>query len=288
VIQNGTSTLAFINKGGAVVLGQWISPLRAIVPAWNNDVATFNPGQINWSDGNSWTQSGPPALPVTILDYINPANGLTMHVVQNTTGNVTFVNGGGSVVLGTMNNATQATVAAWGNDVATFSLGKINWSDGSVWLLTAAPANKLTLTNYVVASNGRSTSLVRNSSSIGVFVNGGGSMVLGTFNGNTATVPAWNNDVATFSNGNISWSDGNSWNLVTGPLPFLVKITDTNGAISLVQLLTPTTLVGRTGAMQGVTGTRVDGKIFWSNGAVWDNFDLDALNALFEMATGYP
>jgi hypothetical protein len=37
-----------------------------------------------------------------------------------------------------------------------------------------------------------------------------------------------------------------------------------------------------------LTGTRLNGKIFWSNGQVWDNFDFNALNALFEMGTGYP
>ncbi|HEY2253027.1 MAG TPA: hypothetical protein VGH74_18270, partial [Planctomycetaceae bacterium] len=286
VIQNGTSSLVFINKSGGVALGQWISPLQAIVPAWGYDVATFNPGQINWSDGNSWTQSGPPALPVTILDYINPVNGLTMHVVQNSTGNVTFVNGGGSLVLGVMNNPTQATVAAWGNDVATFSPGRINWSDGSVWLQTAAPANRLTLTIYVVASNGRSTSLVRNSSAVGVFVNGGGSMVLGTFSGPTATVAAWNRDVATFAGGTIYWSDGSVWNQATTQA-VTIAATDVNGAISHVQVLSATTLVGLDGSLGGVTGTRSNGQIVWSTGVVWNNFDFNALNALFEMSNGY-
>jgi hypothetical protein len=33
---------------------------------------------------------------------------------------------------------------------------------------------------------------------------------------------------------------------------------------------------------------QLNDKLFWSNGAVWDNLDLDLLNALFEMGTGYP
>jgi hypothetical protein len=286
VIQNGTSSLVFVNKSGSVVLGQWISPLQAVVPAWNNDVAIVNSGTINWSDGNFWTQSEPPALPVTILDYINPANGLTMHVVQNSTGSVTFVNGGSSLALGVMNNPTQATVADWGNDAATFSPGRINWSDGTVWLQTAAPANRLTLTTYVAAANGLVANLVQNGTSTGVFVNEFGMMALGTFNGGTATVADWNGDVATFANGNIGWSDGSVWNQATTP-PVTIAATDVNGAVSHVQVLSATTLVGLDGSLGGVTGTRSNGQVVWSNGVVWNNFDFNALNALFEMSTGY-
>jgi len=30
-------------------------------------------------------------------------------------------------------SSIQSTVGAWGNDVATFNGGRINWSDGSIW-----------------------------------------------------------------------------------------------------------------------------------------------------------
>jgi hypothetical protein len=40
--------------------------------------------------------------------------------------------------------------------------------------------------------------------------------------------------------------------------------------------------------LQGLTATRVNDKLFWSNGDIWDNLDLAALNAFFEMGTGYP
>jgi hypothetical protein len=42
------------------------------------------------------------------------------------------------------------------------------------------------------------------------------------------------------------------------------------------------------GSRLGVTRTLSANSIVWSNGQVWDNFDFNALNALFEMATGYP
>ena len=59
----------------------------------------------------------------------------------------------------------------------------------------------------------------------------------------------------------------------------MITFTDTNGAVSHVQLQSRTTLVGLDGAMQGLTATRLNGKLFWSNGAVWDNFDFNAVNA---------
>jgi len=160
-------------------------------------------------------------------------------------------------------------------DAGAWALGMILWP-GSARRCSLEEAGRIT------------RAMRRKVELTGVFVNEFGSMVLGKFSGNKATVAAWGNDIATFTNGNINWSDGAVWNLITGPLPLLVKFTDTNGAISLVQLLSRTSLVGRTGAMQGVGATRLNGKIFWNNGAVWDGFDFNALNALFEIGTGYP
>jgi hypothetical protein len=72
-----------------------------------------------------------------------------------------------------------------------------------------------------------------------IFVNELGAFAVGMLTGPTqAVVPAWSNDVATFSSGQINWSDGSIW---------------TRGSAQL-----------------------------------WDGFDLAALNALFEMGTGYP
>ena len=48
--------------------------------------------------------------------------------------------------------------------------------------------------------------------------------------------------------------------------------------LALALWLTRTTLSGFDGALAGMTGTRQNGKIVWSNSAVWDNFDFNALN----------
>ncbi len=143
VIQNGTNSFVFINEFGATVLGTVTSPagsspVQVTVPAWNNDVATFGTGQITWSDGSTWTQTSSAAPQLVVSDYINLGNGQTAHAIFTTTNTVIFVNEAGVFALGTRTNATQATVPAWGNDVATFSTGQIHWSDGSLWTMGTA------------------------------------------------------------------------------------------------------------------------------------------------------
>jgi hypothetical protein len=289
LIESGTGTLVFINEWGSIVLGNWISPTRALVPAWNNDVATFSGGRINWSDGSLWTENAPQALPVTVIDYINVGNGLTAHVVQNGMPTVTFVNEHGSVVPGVMTDSSHATVAAWRNDVATFANGRINWSDGSVWIATVSQSAKLTIKKYADLADGLTAHLVQTGTPTAVFVNQLGAMVLGTFTSSTrAIVAAWNSDVATFAGANINWSDGSVWNGLTTAVSPVVTLIDSNGAVSTARLLSATTLMGLAGPLQGVSGTRQGSKIVWANGEVWDNFDFNALNALFEMGTQYP
>jgi hypothetical protein len=71
-------------------------------------------------------------------------------------------------------------------------------------------------------------------------------------------------------------------------LPITITATDANSVTSHLAVLSPTLLIGLDGPLQGVNGTRLDGKNFWSNGQVWENLDFNALNAFFEMGTGFP
>src|SRR4029077_19261169 len=135
-----------VNGHGSLALGVWNTPTQVTVAAYNNDVATFNAGRINWSDGSVWNAQSSAPLAITVLDYI--ANGNVAHVIENGTGVLGFVNEHGNIVLANVTSPTQATVAAWNNDVATFSAGKINWSDGAVWTLTNSASAHLTVFNY--------------------------------------------------------------------------------------------------------------------------------------------
>src|SRR5207302_8993250 len=130
-----------------VVLGTFTSPTRAIVPAWNNDVATFTNGKISWSDGSVWTRTTGAPPQITITDYVSAANGGRSHLVQNGSPTGVFINERGSFALGTFTSRTRAIVPVWRNDVATFSTGRINWSDGSVWNQTTAAGPQIAFTD---------------------------------------------------------------------------------------------------------------------------------------------
>jgi hypothetical protein len=58
-------------------------------------------------------------------------------------------------------------------------------------------------------------------------------------------------------------------------------IINASGQASHVNITSRTTLVAIDGASAGLTGTRVNGGIMWSNGVFWSNFDFNALNAAF-------
>ena len=121
-----------------------------------------------------------------------------------------------------------------------------------------------------------------------MFVDGNGNTSLGTILSSTlASAVLYPGDYATFGSGRVTWSDGTVWTQTAAP-PLVIAASGVNGAISHLKLLSATTLVGLDGAFSGVNGVRQNGQIVWSNGAVWDAFDFNALNALFEMATGYP
>jgi hypothetical protein len=133
VIQNGTNTLAFVNEHGSMALGVRTSPTQVTVAVWNNDVATFSPGKITWSDGSVWTLTTTASSHLTVTDYTNFSNNMTAHLIVNGTNTLVFINEWGAIALGTRSNSTQVLVPGFNNDLATFSTGRINWSDGAVW-----------------------------------------------------------------------------------------------------------------------------------------------------------
>src|SRR5579872_695945 len=147
--------------------------------------------------------------------------------------------------------------------------------------------NSITVTDYT-SPKGIPVHVVQNGTNTLVFVDGLGNTSLGAqLTATTGSADLYPGDIATFSSTKVTWQDGTIWTRVDSP-PLLITVTDSSGAVSHVQLLSSTTFVGLNGPLQGVTGTRANGKITWSNGVVWQDFDLDALTALFEMGTGFP
>ena len=77
------------------------------------------------------------------------------------------------------------------------------------------------------------------------------------------------------------------WTQTNNP-PLLITFTDANNAISHVRLLTSSTLRRPRRIAEGNSGDTPQRQNLWSNGQVWDNLDFNALNAFFQMGTGYP
>ena len=300
VFPNGTS-LTFVDSLGNTSPGNWISPTQVIATGWGNEIGTVGNGKINWSIGVVWNEdlvlngtkngSGTTTItatpsPVTVTDYINPATTKAVHLVQTGTNNLVFIDATGFMALGTLISSTQATTPHFPGQVATFSGNSIIWSGGTVWTQTAlTPA--ITVTNYLNPS-GVPVHLIQNGTSQLVFVDALGRTALGTMLSLTTVQNSlFGAEVGTLTANTINWSNGIVWTQ-TNVVPLMTTLTDTNGAVSHVRLTSPTTVLGLDGELQGLTATRVNSGLFWSNGDVWDNFDFNALNALFEMATGYP
>ena len=65
--------------------------------------------------------------------------------------------------------------------------------------------------------------------------------------------------MATFSGNTVTWQDGTVWTQ-TNVVPLMITLTDTNGAVSHIQIQSRTTLVGLDGPMKGLTATRLNGR----------------------------
>lgn len=301
IIQNGTSTFTFVDKFGNTSPGFWTSPTQVFATAWNES-ATVGNGKLVWNDGTVWTEnvllngskngSGKTTITATpsivgVSDYTTSFNNAVVHVVQTGTTNVVFVDRLGNMVLGTFISPTQVLAPGYGNLIATFSPGKITWSEGTVWTLTAPNPGSLTVTDYT-NPNGVPVHIVRNNTNNLCIVDGLGRTSLGTMlDAVTGTVFLYPGDLMHFSGNTVTWDDGFVWTQVA-TVPPMITFTDTNGTSFHVKLTSRTTLIALDGPMKNLTATRLNGKLLWSNGAVWDNWDFNDLNALFQMTTGYP
>jgi hypothetical protein len=296
--QNGAS-LTFVDSLGGTSPGFWISPTQVFATAWNES-ATTALGKLLWQDGSIWSEalsisgakngSGTTTITATpsqvyVTDYVN-GFGKAVHLVQTGTTNVIFIDSLGHMALGTFITPSQATTPYYPNDVATIGANTVVWSDGSVWTRTAATA-AVTVTDYT-NSNGIAVHLILNGTNQVAFVDGLGRTSLGSLlSPTTAQADLYPGDVATISANSVSWQDGSFWTKTNTP-PLTVTLFDTNGAITHVSFVNRTTLVGLDGPIKGLTATRLNGKLFWSNGVVWNDFDFNAMNALFQMGVGYP
>jgi hypothetical protein len=189
---------------------------------------------------------------------------------------------------GTFINSTQFSTPYFPGQIATISgLGDtISWSGGTVWTQTAR-TSAITETDYT-NQFGVPVHLIQNGTSQLAFVDALGRTALGTINGNTVQNPIFAAGVTgTLSANSIVWSNQYIWTQ-TNNVPLLITLSDGQGDMTHVRLTSASTLIGLDLSWSGLTATRLNGSLYWSNGMVWSNLDEDALNAMFEMGTGYP
>ena len=305
IVANGNG-VTFVDRNGTTSPGTWLTPTQLLCYGETVTVGTGPlAGELIWADGTIWSEavhltgtnngSGTAtiqAVPSRILvtDYLT-GSGQTVHTVQTGTTNIVFVDGVGNMVLGNYSNPNtnvpQATAPNYPGFTASIVGDTITWTDGNsadtvVWTKTTSAAAAVTVTDYT-NQNGVPVHVVENGTNAFVIVDGQGNTSLGHFlTATTGVADNYSTDVATFSGNQVIWSDGVFvWTQTSDP-PLLISFTDADNVTSHVELLTSTTLVGLDGSLKGMNGTRLNGKIFWSNGQVWDNFDFDALNAFFE------
>jgi hypothetical protein len=222
-------------------------------------------------------------------------NGQLATITQNRSA-LTFTQGASSFSGSLLTPTTVRIVVGTTVVQGTLSGGTISFGNGQTWL-------KLDLPLSFNSSQTGFSQIIQNGTTALTFIDGLGHSSTGNWINSTQLVSNDAKGVGSVSNGKIVWSNGDVWSEIltmqgtrigaTGTTlivatPTLITLTDTNGAVSHARLVNATTIVVIDGAMSGVTGSRGNGTINWSNGAVWANFDFNALDALFSMVTKYP
>ena len=306
----------------------WGGPNGEVGTLADGKISWAVPGVLDpfvWSENLSltWTQNGSAkststatTSPIYVADYVDPT-GKAVHLVQTGTNNVVVIDANNNMLTGAFDpkdptHSTFSTDSSPG-DVATISgdLTTITWTNSSkqtvVW--TQSPrTSAITVTDYTnqfgvpvhLIQLTPSDQLTADEMSQLAFVDALGRTRLGSINGNMVQNPAFAAGVVGTLSANsmiINWSNGYVWT-PTNPVPLSIKLTDANGTNFHVQLTSATTLIALDPGIridgsfdytiQGRTATRQDDTLVWSNGDVWGNVDFNALNALFEMAIGYP
>jgi hypothetical protein len=249
------------------------------------DTSVPDQGRMAWSDGTFWVRVS--------LGGQYVVNGQLASIIQSGT-TLTINPPGGGPVTGVINSPTQVTASGFGG-AGTYADGVINFGNGQAWTKLDLPSN------YTTSAGGGATQVVPNGTTTLGFVNSQRQSFGGNFTDPMhliVTSPATGfpvNTTATIAGGKITWSTGEVWseslsirgtNPAGGQVslsvtPTLITLVNPAGQISFANITGPNTIVVVAGAMQGLTGTRVNGGINWSNGGTWLNFDLNALNAAF-------
>jgi hypothetical protein len=303
VVRLGTTTALFMDEAGNEALGTLSNNgTTATITAWGV-TATFNATNITFSGAvpggsTQWNATPLTTSPFNVFSYVNATSALPQYVVQNKSNTTAvFINDVGTWVIGTV-SGTTATATGLGLGTGTLSTGIITWSNGGVvWVQTTLSAN-VTTSYFYDKATGKAEQMLTNGN-YRIFVNDAGSIAFGVLNAakTQATIAAWS-QIATFSGVNITFAKTSAPNTViatwlpSNSLLPLVTFTDTDGTVFHVRITASNQLTvvdGNANVPANVVGTRNSKQINWSNNSsAWNNYDFNALNALFQMGAGYP
>lgn len=286
ISQNGT-TLTYNDQNGMGSSGGYVG--ASTVTGRNGltgvvDVSTADQGRIIWSDGVVWTRISLGG------QYFNPANNGLVSIAQNGI-QLTFTNVVGATTTGTFLSVGQVSLTGWGQ-TATILDGVLTMSGGSVW-------KKLNVSPDYRNATGDAVHILQNGTTSLTFVNKVGGTSAGKWISPTQVQATDWGTIGTVTNGQIKWNNNTFWNkdltvFATGGGSGLVSVTATNAGVTLTNKSGGTSQARITGPNTivalnwGVTGTRNNGRILWSNGTVWDNFDFNALDSVFSDVRQFP
>jgi hypothetical protein len=283
------SNLTYIDQSGNGSSGVYTSgtTITGFGMTGTIDTSTADQGRILWSNGTIWLRislGGQWAVSGNVPTALGS--------ISQTGVSLSF-NGPSGSSSGSIAGPTQ--VMGYGMSGTLLNGTTIVFPNGQIW-------TKLDLSpNYTTSAGGGATQVVQNGTTTLGFVNSQGQSFSGNFTDPShliTTSPATGFPVgttATIGGGKITWSTGEVWseNLSiqgTNPggtpvsitvTPTLITLVNAAGQLSFANITAPNTITVISGAMLGLTGTRVNGGISWSNGGTWSNFDFNALNAAF-------
>ncbi|MFN7802448.1 MAG: hypothetical protein ACK5TO_00435, partial [Planctomycetaceae bacterium] len=299
ITQEGAN-LTFVNENGLGSAGKFIARDRVQATTYGTtataDMSVADQGRLLWSNGQIWLRISLGGQ-WSVLSSPTATNVGKLVSVAQSGSTLTFVNAAGVSSSGALLSPTTLSATGLGG-TATFGDGVITFANGERW-------TKLDLAlNYTSSIGSQAVSVMQDGTTTLQFVDRFGNTNLGRFLTPTRVQDLGLGRTGTISNGQILWSDGEIWTKAlviqgtragTSPAQ-AVSLTATNSLIQAtnstetigLQLLSLNTIRAKSGSLMGMIGRRQGGKIVWSNGVTWENFDFNALNALFADIQTYP
>ncbi len=257
------------------------------------DTTTADDGRIVWFDGTVWLRIA--------LGGQWVVNGGGFHntlasISQN--GSALTFAVGAQVSSGSLLSQNLVRTNNFANAIGIINGSTISFINGQIWRKLDLPPT------YTSSRGGNAAQIVQNGTNTLTLIDSLGQSTTAHFTDPTHLLAGDAKGVGTISNGTITWANGEIWSAVltitgmkNGAGSGTITATSTGLTLSdgintfqakLTDANTIVVTVGTRAMPVGLIGRRKNGSIIWSNGVVWNNFDFNALDALFSMKTKYP